>query len=833
MFVLHALTVWMFAVAQPLYQVFADAPDFFVARRNTRLDILLLVILITFAIPTVLALLVDRVGKHFPRARELFLGSIVALIVVQLLRSLPLVPLLAVAAMVATAFARLYRRRAPVRAMLSVLSAGLVVLPLWFVFVSPVSDLIVRSSEARANSRVTVSSPAALRPIVWITFDELDLNLLLDSAGRIDAARFPNFARLARASRWFPNASTVNEWTTQAVPAMLDGKIPRRQLLPHSGDHPNNLFTLLSSLYDVHAFEAVTQLCPVRLCKTRTVSAPHRMWDLVSDSAIIAGHTLLPNDLARRLPAVDQGFSDFGARRRVTARVDLDKLEEGSDPLVVFGRLMRTIERASPRKNAIYFAHLLLPHAPWQFLPDGRTYPGAAIGIPGLNQEQWSRDPGAVLSGMQRHLWQTAYADRLIGKLIDGLRKSGLWERAVLVVTADHGVSFTPGVSRRVPQRENWARIASVPLFVRIPTDRAGTVDRGFARTVDILPTVLEAIGVRSALRIDGRSLLNGAPKDGVIKMPYVSPYSRYQRIVTAVPFREFVAARRRELVQLARITAPGRYDSLYAIGGEGEALLGAPVGTGIGRPLPAVVDYGGELRPVGAGRVKLHGPVVSGQLPGEQAVRVGGVALVADGRVVATAPVARDQGAGRFVLPVPRSIETGAFDTVEVRAIERRTGRLLDEQIPLHRRVEARMVGGQGRKWVRGPGFQVPILPAGSTRGVEGFVDGIQDRNGAGVLLFGWAVETDSGRPVQAIYVFDGTRAVATGKPILRRPDIAKYKRTRVALGSGWSLLLPTRYSPRDLTRLRVVAVGRLAAAVLPLYPPVRERARRESVQR
>src|SRR3712207_8878074 len=51
--------------------------------------------------------------------------------------------------------------------------------------------------------------------------------------------------------------------------------------------------------------------------------------------------------------------------------------------------------------------------------------------------------------GKQRLLLQSTYTDRLIGQLLDRLRATGLWDRALLVVTADHGTGLDPGTRSR------------------------------------------------------------------------------------------------------------------------------------------------------------------------------------------------------------------------------------------------------------------------------------------------------------------------------------------------------------------------------------------------
>ena len=102
---------------------------------------------------------------------------------------------------------------------------------------------------------------------------------------------------------------------------------------------------------------------------------------------------------------------------------------------------------------------------------------------------------------------QVGYVDRLVGTLVRRLKQAGLYDRALVVVTADHGISFEPGGPPRSVTRENLPDIAGVPLFVKYPGQQRGLVDRRDAQTIDIVPTIADVIGARIPWHIDGLSL--------------------------------------------------------------------------------------------------------------------------------------------------------------------------------------------------------------------------------------------------------------------------------------------------------------------------------------
>src|SRR5215212_5299088 len=62
----HLAVLWAFAFAKPLFDVVADSPEFFVARGNTRGDILIFAIA-TVLVPPTLLVLVEALLVRLPR----------------------------------------------------------------------------------------------------------------------------------------------------------------------------------------------------------------------------------------------------------------------------------------------------------------------------------------------------------------------------------------------------------------------------------------------------------------------------------------------------------------------------------------------------------------------------------------------------------------------------------------------------------------------------------------------------------------------------------------------------------------------------------------------
>ena len=160
-------------------------------------------------------------------------------------------------------------------------------------------------------------------------------------------------------------------------------------------------------------------------------------------------------------------------------------------------------------RPALNFLHIALPHRPGS-TSYGTQYRAVRAGLP--PGELLFRDPTPARQMLQEYMLQGAYSDRLLGRLLDRLRRLGIYDRALVVVAADHGISFRPGGQLRLATSENIGEVAGVPLIVKTPHQRQGRIDRRHARTIDVLPTIADALDLRPPWPLEGRSLLGSRP---------------------------------------------------------------------------------------------------------------------------------------------------------------------------------------------------------------------------------------------------------------------------------------------------------------------------------
>jgi hypothetical protein len=515
-------------VARPLLAALGGSPDLLLFRQADREDVVLLGVAVVLVPPLALNALEVLAGLAGRPARRLVHLVVVALLLgllgLELAKQLTSVrgPALVLLGGLAAAGGGLaYARTVPARRWLHWLWPAPVVFLLVFLLASPAAELL-RSLPSPSTTPAAAPAAGTSRPgpVVMVLMDEFPLRSLLDSRGRIDARLYPNFARLAGGSTWYRNATAVAGLTSNAVPAMLTGRYPAQYRLPVASEYPDNLFTLLSRSYHyrLRVFEGVTQLCPPAICPDAKRPGPGQggaaqaprvrggLRALLGDSARAWTRIASPRAGDGEATASPEGPApDPAAGPSATADpAQRARIVKGYTRGIGLDGFLSALRPAAPDQRVLYYVHLLIPHQPWKYLPSGRTYPERTLGPPPADG-RWPPELWPVQSAHQRHLMQTAEADRMLGRLVERLKAIRLYDRSLLVLTADHGMAFQPGQPGRASLGPHTAPdVLWVPLFIKRPGQRTGSVSDVNWEHVDLLPTVTGLLGGRVPWPVDG-----------------------------------------------------------------------------------------------------------------------------------------------------------------------------------------------------------------------------------------------------------------------------------------------------------------------------------------
>ncbi|MGH2805282.1 MAG: sulfatase-like hydrolase/transferase, partial [Thermoleophilaceae bacterium] len=189
------------------------------------------------------------------------------------------------------------------------------------------------------------------------------------------------------------------------------------------------------------------------------------------------------------------------------------------------------------------------------------------------------------------------------------LREEGLWDDALIVVAADHGVAFPLGrPERRRLRRDTAAAIAPVPLLVKAPGQRRGRVDDAWVETIDILPTIFDVLDLDPRVEMDGRSAFSPA----VQRRDELRMLIRNTFEVLRIPADEFERERRAVVERNLELFGTGRDgpERIYRIGPNQE-LLGEPA-SAVGERLDVDFVYAADYE-----EVDLQSPFLPTQVVG------------------------------------------------------------------------------------------------------------------------------------------------------------------------------------------------------------------------
>jgi hypothetical protein len=316
----------------------------------------------------------------------------------------------------------------------------------------------------------------------------------------------------------------------------------------------------------------------------------------MKDAFVVVGHKVLPQGLREKLPAIDEGWGGFGNADNIeeTEEEPVDttvpagptttlplteetkqnadnttvtEWEDGGPQTqipVVEGAISRAARADRP---TLHFAHALIPHRPWVLAPDMR----ASVQLPADKRSI------QVLDGrrdrLQIHLSQFAATDVIISNMLSTMKKSANWNRTMIIVTADHGITFQQGEKHRetvnVKSSGTLEDLYRVPLFIKYPDQNSAAVSDCTASPVDLLATVSAATGIDAGWTTDGADLRTACPQRS--ERTIIWPDGSHKMSTT------FTDVVKRVKYYDAWIDADGNVDDIYRTGLSG-SLVGTPV---------------------------------------------------------------------------------------------------------------------------------------------------------------------------------------------------------------------------------------------------------------
>lgn len=275
----------------------------------------------------------------------------------------------------------------------------------------------------------------------------------------------PRIDALADEGIVFENAQAAASWTLPGLASVLTSTYPSTHGCWSYGSRLDDSFTTLTEILTAAGF----------------------------DTACVTSHLFVTTRHGLQQGVVH--FDDTFAYPAVEP-------EDNVSSELISNRGIRFIEQkagAPDGKPWFLWLHYFDPHANYM-VHEGITERFVTPGERSLNQTDIDNYDGEI-----------AFTDLHVGRVLDALEETGQAEDTIVVLLSDHGEEFLDHGGLR-HGHTLFSELVRVPLILRVPGRSPARVAK-VVRTVDVLPTVLDLVGLPTPADIMGRSLVReGAP---------------------------------------------------------------------------------------------------------------------------------------------------------------------------------------------------------------------------------------------------------------------------------------------------------------------------------
>jgi arylsulfatase A-like enzyme len=306
--------------------------------------------------------------------------------------------------------------------------------------------------------------------VILVIADTLRADALADS--------MPALQRFAADAVRFQHAYTQSSWTRPSVATILTGLYPSQHGAVHKMDPLPDEVTTIAEALGAHGYWSAGFVTNINV-------APIFNFQQGFDEYVYLAPDFYfwASDSATRL-AVYKGLRV--ARERLFGnRIYFRNYYQ--DAAVVDDAVDAWLEDRPPQPFFL-LVHYMDPHDPYFEIPyDGR----------GIARVMDPHPPASRKDELQAlYTENVRYLDDFLDRLFARLKRMGLYDGSMIVITSDHGEEFQ--------EHGGWwhgttlyEEQVHVPLLVKRPREpRAGANETRWARTVDVVPTIMAAAGL-------------------------------------------------------------------------------------------------------------------------------------------------------------------------------------------------------------------------------------------------------------------------------------------------------------------------------------------------
>jgi arylsulfatase A-like enzyme len=373
--------------------------------------------------------------------------------------------------------------------------------------------LALRTGEDLARAGPAIEKTGERPPIFLITVDTLSA-LYLPTYG-YHRPTAPRLAGFADGATVFVRSYANSNFTTPGMHSILNGTRPwthRAVHLEAKSLAPASAQSLPALLKAAGYFTAAVA--------TNTWAAPRNLGMSEYFAEVSENNVCAASDPGSVLPpewqiAIRGSLAWKSMHWLVVRTADWIGLCAGRhfDPELAFAEARGILARAPAGRPLFLWVHLFPPHDPY-ITP--APFVGTFAPTPEARDRTSTRPPDAYearnhldFPGLWRLRYEEAirYVDHHIGAFLDELKRTGVYGRSLIVITADHGESFSKFYGRHGGPALH-EELVRIPLLIKVPGQRERKELTQLSEQADLLPTILELAGVAARPRTEGISLV-------------------------------------------------------------------------------------------------------------------------------------------------------------------------------------------------------------------------------------------------------------------------------------------------------------------------------------
>lgn len=343
---------------------------------------------------------------------------------------------------------------------------------------------------AAASAQQPENTKAAPAPnVILITMDTVRA-CSIGFCGLEDPRTTPRLDELAKVATYHPRAISTSNWTAPTHLSLFTGQFTFEHGVRWSEPVPNPKDPGRNKI-DLRGIDPDSPM----------IAETFKSMGYETAAFVTNGGYINP----KVLPGIDRGFDQF-------------ELRPGAPGVWINQFILRWMvrfEAVTPRKGRQYrglpfflFINYMDAHTIWNTTPindwiisnvrqDEGHNDGCYFMLKAVLDEQ-RYDAAAVERALNQYHAGIMNLDAAIGDLIDTLRRWGLYDNTLILITSDHGEFIGEHMlgSHAISLHEEGIR---VPLLIKYPGQTEGKVDEAFVTSPDVPRMILDGLGYKKA----------------------------------------------------------------------------------------------------------------------------------------------------------------------------------------------------------------------------------------------------------------------------------------------------------------------------------------------